>query len=416
MSAADSNIVLPASILDTDLYKFTMQQAVLRFFSDIQATYRFTHRDEDVFFSRECVEQFKRSVARFNAVKLTDSEHEWLKKACPFFTIDYLEFLSAYRFKVDQVHIKFTPVSEDGRWGRLDIEAVGPWVETILWEVPLMACLSEIYFRVDDTDWIYDGQEEQAYEKAKTLLKAGCVFSEFGTRRRRSYHTQDLVMKGLLRASEELSGAGKLSGTSNVHLAQKYNVTPVGTIAHEWYMAIGALKGYEHVNAISLNLWETVYPNALLLALTDTFSTEVFYKDFVQNPEQAKKWKGLRQDSGDPFVYAPRAKEIYQHLGIDHREKMIIFSDALDVDKAIKLKTQCDEVDFPCSFGIGTSFTNDFKSISSGSTKKSKALNMVIKLAAVNDKPCVKISDELTKNTGDPEIVKLVKSIYNINA
>lgn len=134
-------------------------------------------------------------------------------------------------------------------------------------------------------------------------------------------------------------------------------------------MQVGALKGYEHANAIALTLWETVYPNALLLALTDTFSTEVFFKvsvvcksqvsaptiawqDFVLNPEQARRWKGLRQDSGDPFIYAPRAREIYQQLGIDHREKTIIFSDALNVDKAIRLKQQCDEIGFICGCTI----------------------------------------------------------------
>ena len=192
------------------------------------------------------------------------------------------------------------------------------------------------------------------------------------------------------------------------------------------------MKGYEHANATALALWEEVYPDALQLALTDTFSTEVFYKvstvscplspliepflqDFVMDPERARRWKGLRQDSGDPFIYAPRAKQVYESLGINPREKTIIFSDALSVDKVKKLKAQCDEVGFmgecahgfvahhwdswafSASFGIGTSFTNDFTKASSGGKEKSRALNMVIKLAAVNGKPCVKISDELTK-------------------
>ncbi|KAH9838774.1 nicotinate phosphoribosyltransferase [Rhodofomes roseus] len=409
-----SRHVLPPSLLDTDLYKFTMQQAVLRHFRDVQATYRFTHRDKDVPFTRECIDAFRDSVSKFGALSLSDEECAWLKATCPYFSDEYLHYLRQYHFKPEQVAIRFVPLEHDANLGHPEIEAVGPWLETILWEVPLMACLSELYFNVVDTDWNYAGQEEQSYAKAEDLIKAGCSFSEFGTRRRRSYHNQDIVVQGLVRATKDFSGPGKLTGTSNVHLARLHGLSPVGTIAHEWFMGIGASKGYEHANGIALTLWEEVYPNALQLALTDTFSTEVFYKDFVEDPERARRWKGLRQDSGDPFIYAPRAREIYESLGIDHREKIIIFSDALSVEKAKKLKAQCDEVGFTASFGIGTSFTNDFKKASSGGTEKSKALNMVIKLAAVDGKPCVKISDELTKNTGDPDIVKLVKQIYHL--
>ncbi|KAH9925514.1 nicotinate phosphoribosyltransferase [Fomitopsis serialis] len=406
--------ILPTSLLDTDLYKFTMQQAVLRHFPDVQATYRFTHRDKDVPFTRECVDTFRESVSKFGSLRLTDEEYAWLKTTCPYFNDEYLQYLRQYRFKPEQVSVRFLPLDENPTLGHLEIEAVGPWLETILWEVPLMACLSELYFKFVDTDWNYDGQEEQAYAKAEDLVKAGCAFSEFGTRRRRSCRTQDTVIRGLVRASKEFPGPGKLTGTSNVHLAHVHGLSPVGTIAHEWFMGIGALKGYEHANGTALALWEEVYPDALQLALTDTFSTEVFYKDFIANPERARRWKGLRQDSGDPFIYAPRAKEVYESLGINHREKIIIFSDALSVEKAKKLKAQCDEVGFTASFGIGTTFTNDFKKVSSGGKEKSKALNMVIKLAAVDGKPCVKISDELTKNTGDTAIVKLVKEIYHL--
>ncbi|OCH94914.1 nicotinate phosphoribosyltransferase [Obba rivulosa] len=404
----------PASLLDSDLYKFTMQQAVLRHFPDVSATYRFTHRDKGRYFSRECYERFRESVSHFDRLQLTKEERDWLAIAYPQFRPDYLDYLYSYRFKPDQVHIQFIPVSEDGQYGNLDIEAVGLWVETILWEVPLMACLSETYFCTVDTDWDYEGQSEQAYEKGRTLLNAGCVFSEFGTRRRRSYHTQDLVVEALVRASKEMQGSGKLLGTSNVHLAHKYNISPIGTVAHEWYMAVGAIMGYEHVNHLALKLWEDVYSDGMLLALTDTFSTQAFFKEFLQHPEQARRWNGLRQDSGDPFVYAPFAREIYRQLDIDHTEKTIIYSDAVDVDKALKLHEQCRGYGFKCSFGIGTSFTNDFKSVSSGRKGKSKALNIVIKLASVNGKPTVKISDELSKNTGDPETVKLVKEIFEL--
>ncbi|KAI9066123.1 nicotinate phosphoribosyltransferase [Trametes sanguinea] len=424
MTEHDNDLVLPASMLDTDLYKFTMQQAVLQHFPAVEGTYRFTHRDKDVFFTRACYDRFQRSVSQFSKVQLRQEERNWLAKACPYLKPSYLEYLAAYRFKPEQIRLRFEPLPEDAdkdargdgaARGHIRIDAVGPWQETILWEVPLMACLSEIFFTTVDTDWNYDGQEEQAYEKATTLLQAGCSFSEFGTRRRRSYRTQDLIMKAILRAQEDHPDApGRVSGTSNMHFAMKYGVTPMGTIAHEWFMGVGALRGYPHANATALRLWEEVYPNVLQIALTDTFSTEAFYKDFLADPHFARQWTGLRQDSGDPFVYAPRAKEVYQQLGVDHTSKTIIFSDALTVEKALKLKQQCDELGFKCAFGIGTSLSNDFKRVSSGGKEKSRALNMVIKLSSVDGKPTVKISDEITKNTGDPATVRQVKEIFGI--
>jgi len=180
-------------------------------------------------------------------------------------------------------------------------------------------------------------------------------------------------------------------------------------------MGVAAIGGYENVNGRAMDLWEAVYPNNLFVTLTDTFSTEVFYQDFVKDPERAKRWAGLRQDSGDPFVFAPRAREIYQSMGIDHTTKTIIYSDALTVDKALALKKQCDEVGFIASFGIGTSLSNDFKSISSGRKQKNKALNMVIKLYRVGGSFCAKISDELTKNTGNEEAIKQAKEVFRIN-
>lgn len=392
-----------------------MQQAVWTHFRDAQAIYRFTHRDKDVYFPRQVYHQFRESISRFNELVLSEEERIWLQKKCPFFSAEYLDYLSTYRFKPEQVYVTFTPRPDNENLGRIDIEAVGPWLETILWEVPLMATLSELYFALGDTDWSYDGQRELAYDKTKQLLEAGCIFSEFGTRRRRSFHIQDLVVATILEAEKALpESKGKVMGTSNVYLAFKYNAAPIGTIAHEWFMGVGALQGYDNVNGRALDLWEEVYPNALLLALTDTFSTEAFYKDFVKSPERARRWKGLRQDSGDPTVYAPRAKEIYQSMGIDHREKNIIFSDSVNLDKALKLKKQCDELGIMSSFGIGTYLTNDFMS-ASDQNKKSKALNMVIKLAGVNGKHCVKISDELTKNTGDPDTVKQAKQTFGIS-
>ncbi|KAF8920145.1 nicotinate phosphoribosyltransferase [Mucidula mucida] len=410
-TAAD--ISVPLSILDTDLYKLTMQQAVLHVFPDIPATYRFTLRDKSVLFTPKFVETLKAVISRFADITLTSSEHEWLKEQCPYFSPAYLDYLAKYRFKPEQIEITYIPSPKDSERGAIDIVMSGPWVETMLWEVPILACISEAYFDVIETDWTYDKQEEIAYDKAKRLIEAGCVFMEFGTRRRRTFRAQDIMITAMLRASKDIQGTGRLMGTSNVYLAQKHNLTPLGTVAHEWFMGVAALRGYEVANSLALELWENVFPSSsVLIALTDTFSSEAFFKSFVKDADRARRWTGLRQDSGDPFAFAARAKDVYESMGVDHRTKAITFSDSLDVEKAMALNKVAGDLGFKSTFGIGTNFSNDFTKASS--TEKSKALNMVIKLASVDGKPCVKISDDLTKNTGDKETVQQVKKIFGL--
>ncbi|KAM6504411.1 nicotinate phosphoribosyltransferase [Amanita muscaria] len=406
-------LAVPRSILDTDLYKLTMQQAVLYHFPDIDANYRFTNRSHNAQFSLQCAERF---LQGFSELALTPAEKDWLAATCPYLTQDYLDYLSSYRYKPEQVDVIFVPGSQtSGEFGNISIDIRGPWAEAIMWEVPLMACLSETYFQVVDTNWDYTGQEDLAFQKGKTILEAGCSFSEFGTRRRRSYTTQDIVMQGLMRASN-VCKTGTFNGTSNVHLAHKYGVLPIGTIAHEWFMAVAALKGYENANLTALALWENVYyTKATLIALTDTFSTECFFSELEKDPERVQRWQGIRQDSGDPFQFGPRAKRFYESLNIDPSRKTLVYSDSLDVEKVLRIKAQCNSLELPqVAFGIGTFLTNDFRSISSGLANKSKPLNIVIKLFSVNGLPCIKISDDLTKNTGDAAAVENVKRTLHL--
>ncbi|KZS92363.1 nicotinate phosphoribosyltransferase [Sistotremastrum niveocremeum HHB9708] len=405
----------PVSILDTDFYKLTMQQAVLHHFPTQQVTYRFTNRSKDTLFTQSCVDRFTEYVHDLATLRLTSEERTWLSERLSYFKEPYLDYLSNFRFNPSDVDIQFIPakpLSPGGEMGgELKISVQGVWSEAIMWEVPLMAALSQAYYETVDLDWSNEGQEENAYNKAKLLLENDAIFSEFGTRRRRAFSSHDLVVQGLKRAAYELNGKtkGKLNGTSNVYLAFKHGLSPIGTIAHEWFMGIAALKGYENSNGLALSLWEEVYGNTGLVALTDTFSTEVFFRDFVKDKERANRWQALRQDSGDPFVFAPRAKEVYESLGLDHTSKIIVYSDGLSVDKALELKKHCESVGFIPSFGIGTNMTNDFRTLSSGGKVRSKPLNIVIKLATIDGHQCVKISDELTKNTGQPETVDYVK-------
>ncbi|KAG2062531.1 Nicotinate/Quinolinate PRTase C-terminal domain-like protein, partial [Suillus decipiens] len=312
---------------------------------------------------------------------------------CKYFKPGYLDYLQSYRFKPDQISVTFIPSPDDPDVGSVKIEARGLWVETVLWAVPLMACLSEMYFRYADRDWDYTGQEEQAAHKATSLLDARCMFGEFGTRRRRSFATHDLVVRGIKKARDAHEWKEGFFGTSNAYLAMRYDLNVVGTIAQ--YVAIAALGDYKDVAGTALDLWSNLYGDSLSVTPTDTFSTEVFYREF--DNRRASQWKALRQDSGDPKVFAPRAMQMYEERGIDYRQKAIIFGDALDFEKAKELNEQCQLLGFKCSFSIGTWLTNDFKKKSTGYEEQSKALNIVIKLGSIDGKECVKISDETTK-------------------
>ncbi len=316
----------------------------------------------------------------------------------------------------------------------------GLWVETILYEIPLLALTSEAYFRFMDTDWTYDGQEEQAYAKGMRLLEAGCVVSEFGTRRRRDYHTQALVFRGLVKAKKEGERTGlpgQISGTSNVHLAMRFCIPPIGTVAHEWFMGVAAITGnYETATKTALSYWVGCFGEGVLgIALTDTFGTPAFLRAFSQPipPITSKKeealsdgltksevppngspkaktfaevFTGVRQDSGDPANFVKIMREFYDKEGIKEA-KTIVFSDSLNIDLCLQYKKISDEAGFKCTFGVGTFFTNDFVHRSTG--KKSTPLNIVIKLSSAAGNPAIKISDNAGKNTGDKATVAKVK-------
>jgi nicotinate phosphoribosyltransferase len=344
-----------------------------------------------------------------------------------------LDYLQRFRLRpAEQVHVKFNQV--DGSiYGDLDITVTGLWVETMLYEIPLLALTSEAYFKFVDKDWDHSSQEEQAYHKGERLLSAGCVVSEFGSRRRRDFHTQDLVIKGLVRASKENDFSGTLSGTSNVYFAMKHGIPPVGTVAHEWYMGIAALTGdYERANENGLRFWLDCFGKGVLgIALTDTFGTADFFRAFKKTipartsasqdastsytdgdnlsekqPMYAEVFAGIRQDSGDPKQYIKQADDFYRAVGISG--KNIVFSDALNVDKCLEYKDLAESYGFKPSFGVGTFFTNDYHLKSEPQTK-SKPLNIVIKLSKAGGNPAIKISDNIGKNTGDEATVREVK-------
>ncbi|KAI5803936.1 Quinolinate phosphoribosyl transferase [Geopyxis carbonaria] len=408
------------SLLDTDLYKLTMQCAIMRSYPEVDCTYAFTNRTPDLKLTRRGFEWLETQVAKLSEIRLTDDEKAFLEKKCEFLPQAYVSYLSVFSFKpASQVVLSFLPVNEEEgeEYGDLNIEVKGKWVETILYEIPLLVLVSECFFRFSNTDWNYDGQEEKAFNKGVQLIENGCLFSEFGTRRRRSYHTQELVLKGLVRAQEAHKGSsGRLTGTSNVHFAHRFGLDPIGTVAHEWFMGIAAVtQSYTTANETGLREWVSCFGKGTLsIALTDTFGTPQFLScfsktcDIVDPPQTyAEIFAGVRQDSGDPAEFVKRMRTFYDSQGITDR-KTVVFSDSLDVDKCIEYKQLASAEGFNVSFGVGTFLTNDFTHLSAAG-KKSVPLNIVIKISSANGNPAIKISDNVGKNTGDALTVQRVK-------
>ncbi|CDO53958.1 similar to Saccharomyces cerevisiae YOR209C NPT1 Nicotinate phosphoribosyltransferase, acts in the salvage pathway of NAD+ biosynthesis [Geotrichum candidum] len=414
--ASEEFVPVITSLLDTDLYKITMQAAVLGNFSDAQVEYGFTNRTPEKKFTRASLEWLQKQVRHLGTLRFSPTEIEYLRTTVKCLPETYLKFLETFKLvPEEEVDIKFfSDNNEDGtaaEEGHIVINVKGSWAQTILYEIPLLALVSEGYFKFVDTNWTLDGQVDLAAHKAAQLFEAGCTFSEFGTRRRRSFATQDLVIQGIVRAATANHTQPKnplLIGTSNVLLAQRYGLTPIGTVAHEWMMGIAAYtQDYVNANRISMDTWiKTVGPDAAGFALTDTFGTEDFLKAFV--PPYSDYYLGVRQDSGDPLVYTKLIANHYEKLGYARGTKKIIFSDSLDINKCKIYKAAAEAAGLVPSFGIGTFFTNDFINLRTGT--KSTPLNIVIKIAAVNGHPAIKISDNASKNTGDPATVRAVKA------
>jgi nicotinate phosphoribosyltransferase len=246
--------------------------------------------------------------------------------------------------------------------------------------------------------------DEQLQDYAKLMENIGreleenkCSFSEFGTRRRRSFKIHDIAV-GVLHQCRAFSG------TSNVFLAKKYGVRPIGTIGHEWIMGTSALMGMRNANLFALENWVNVYKGNLGIALSDTFGSEPFFRNF--NLKLSKLYDGVRHDSGDPLVFADRVIEHYRKMGIDPLTKIVVFSDSLSASVAIEIKKKC-EGRINCSFGIGTSLTNNYDFF-----RSSPPLNMVIKLHSINDIPVVKLSDDEGKETGDKDALRVANYIF----
>lgn len=376
------------SLLDNDLYTFTVGQVAFSEFPDAEVKYLFINRGKTKFPKGFDVE-LKKQLEYMRQLQLQPAEYEFLKKQA-YFTDAYLEFLKNFRFNPDQLEITFEA-------GNLTVYFKGKWIDCIMWEVPFLALVSELYYKImglkKGGNW-----KEKMHIKALKLSVNDCAWMEFGTRRRFDFETQD----NCVRIMKQYEG---FLGTSNVLLAMKYNVPVLGTMSHQGPMAMQAKYGATRANEEWRNVWIKVHKGKLMVYLPDTFTTKVFYRDF--RAAEAEIWN-LRQDSGDPKTWVVGLLNYYTSVGIDSKTKTAILSDSLNVEKLIDY-TNIFRGLIKIVGGIGTNFTNDCDH---------PALSIVIKLMEANFgdgwKPVVKLSDVEGKYTGTPEAIAETKAELHI--
>ena len=382
---------------DDDLYKFTMCCAVIENYPRTQVKYRFNDRDNTIYppgFAAELTRQIK----MLEDVVITDREIDFMRRRCRYIPSWFYSFLKGFRYDS-----RWVTVAQD-RDGHLSVEFEGSWSNTILLEVKVLAIISELYYMMTGVSETldYEGYYRRSWNKAARLISEGCMFSDFGTRRRASFRSQDTAVRAMKDCDSGSGGPGHFIGTSNVYLAMKYNLTPVGTMAHEFICAIAGMYGPQMANFLAMKTWANTYRGALGTFLYDTYGWRIFSLNFSE--DYANMFKGLRVDSGDNRRQLDMIIEKYRSLNIDPLTKQIVFSNALDVDAAIELQRYAAGKCQP-SYGIGTHFTNDFPGV--------KPMNIVIKLLAVKIteswpfyfETC-KLSEDHGKYSGNPATVR----------
>jgi len=378
------------SLLDNDQYKFTMQQAILKLgFASVPVEYKFQCRTKNVDFSNE-FRYIKESINDLSGLKLIDYEYDFLR-SLRYFNSEYLQFLKNFRFDRNCISLNL-----DGK--ELDLRIRGPWFNTILFEVPILAIIS-YYGNMYGNENIAKDRLEMKLRKVSGI--EGFRYIDFGTRRRSSllWHSE------VIRKCREITPI-QFVGTSNLHFALSNNIRAMGTMAHEWGQAHQQLN-YRVIDSqkMAFENWIKVYRGDLGIALSDTINTQAFLKDF-DDPLFYKLFDGVREDSEpDPINFAKHIIHFYKLRGIDPKTKTIVFSNGLNFDKAIEIyNTLHDEINV--SFGIGTNLTNDFDI---------PALNIVIKMVSCNHQPVAKISNSPGKGMCEsPEFVNYLKSVFKV--
>jgi len=391
------------SLLDTDLYKFTMLQVVLHKFPQTHSVYHFRCRnlEDTVYPLTDILPELDEQLDHLCTLKFKDDELKYLR-SFRFIKSDFVDYLELFQLK--RRFIK-TGIDEEGR---LDIWVEGPMVQAMMFEIFVLAIVNELYFRRIRSDAVLAEGERRLQAKLALLKQYSSqqhpndppfLVSDFGTRRRYSFEWQKHVVEEFHQATPDI-----FRGTSNVLLAKELGITPIGTMAHEFLQAFQALDvRLRDFQKAALEMWVQEYRGDLGIALTDVVGMDAFLRDF--DLYFAKLFDGLRHDSGDPYEWGDKAYAHYRHLKIDTQTKMLTFSDGLNLEKAWQLH-QYFKDRFKVSFGIGTNLTNDM-----GQTP----LNIVLKLVECNGQSVAKISDSPGKTMTDNDtFLAYLRQVFEI--
>ncbi|MBV6305219.1 nicotinate phosphoribosyltransferase [Candidimonas humi] len=384
------------SLLDTDLYKFSMMQVVLHHFPAAQVEYRYKCRNPGINLSIY-LDEIRAEIKALCKLRFTDAELAYLR-GLRFIKSDFVDFLGL--FHLPEKCITVTPSSVPGE---IDITVKGPWLHTILFEIPVLAIVNEVYFRNEcrDPDWREGRKRLQSKMHLVTDDPAMAEFrvAEYGTRRRFSKKWHEEVVTTMMAQM-----GANFAGTSNVLLAMKHNVTPLGTMGHEYLQACQALgPRLRDSQVFALEVWAKEYRGDLGIALSDVYGMDAFLRDF--DMYFCKLFDGARHDSGDPFLWGERLLAHYQANRTDPRTKTLVFSDSLTIPRAIELAQRfagrC-----KLSFGIGTNLTNDLGH---------EPLQIVMKMVRCNDQPVAKVSDAPEKTMcDDPAYLAYLRQVFKL--
>ena len=384
------------SLLETDMYKFSMGQVMFHRFSGYSVTWTFNCRNKSVQFTSDMIEEIREQLKAYCSLRFTEDELTYLKSIL-WIDASYVDYLRLWNPRYSDFVIEADKNSPFG----MKFEAHGTWLNTTMYEIASLAIINEVYFRMA---YNYNDLLESAktrFDKKFDDLMANKyylgIFSEFGMRRRLSGEFQDYMVERLSHLNDTMKCASTFIGTSNVYLAKKYGIKPVGTMAHEYIMCIGQGNhkyNPAYSNYFAMQAWIDEYKTLNGIALTDTITTDCFLKDF--DLTFATLFSGVRHDSGNPYIWGDKMIEHYNTLGIDPKTKTLLFSDSLDFEKADNLFryfTGRAKV----AFGIGTYLSND---------TDVDPLNIVMKVTKCNGYDVAKISDDVSKGMcKNPEYV-----------
>ncbi len=387
------------SLLDTDLYKFSMMQVVLHQYPAAEVEYRFKCRTPGVDLV-PCIDGIRAELAALCSLRFRADELDYLR-GWRFIKSDFVDFLGL--FQLNEKYVEIAPSPDVA--GEIEIRIRGPWLHTIMFEVPLLAIVNELYFRRTSPGLdLAEGRRRLRGKIAMLRDEPGytdCRIADYGTRRRHSREWQREVVTTL---RDELGH--QLAGTSNVWLARELGLTPLGTLAHEYLQAHQALgPRLRDSQVAALEAWAREYRGDLGIALSDVYGLDAFLRDF--DMYFCKLFDGTRHDSGDPFAWGERVLAHYRANRVDPRNKVLVFSDGLDIPRVMQLyahfRGRCQ-----LAFGVGTNLTNDVGPA---------PINIVIKMIRCNGQPVAKLSDSPGKNMcEDPAYVAYLRQVFEIPA